>query len=259
MTRKILLSFGVILLGVLVSASFLRTASVQASERTPGPISTSFLRAMPAQASGATPSPTSTGQCNFDTTPISFGSTGDCVKMWQELLVFASMYCRADLGAQNLTSENGFGLQTQAATVYLQRDEGLTIDGIVGQATWGAMVTQLTQPTQCSNNKAAPAQASGATPSPTSTGQCNFDTTPISFGNGNTGADPCVMLWQQQLKNASNCLLDLGAQDLAIDGIFGLQTQAATVYFQRDEGLSVDGIVGHNTHAAMEQMPSGCK
>ncbi|MGI6229030.1 MAG: peptidoglycan-binding protein, partial [Christensenellales bacterium] len=38
-----------------------------------------------------------------------------------------------------------------------------------------------------------------------------------------------------------------------LDGIFGPQTQAAVIRFQRDFGLAPDGIIGPATHAAMER------
>ena len=49
---------------------------------------------------------------------------------------------------------------------------------------------------------------------------------------------------QKKLKN-------WGYYDGAIDGIFGAQTKEAVRYFQRKNGLAVDGIVGKNTLAAL--------
>lgn len=46
-------------------------------------------------------------------------------------------------------------------------------------------------------------------------------------------------------------LCDLGYYHLAIDGIVGAGTRAATMAFQRDNGLVVDGIVGPNTYAKL--------
>ncbi|BAY42851.1 peptidoglycan-binding domain 1 [Scytonema sp. HK-05] len=39
---------------------------------------------------------------------------------------------------------------------------------------------------------------------------------------------------------------------IAADGIFGAKTEAAVQDFQRSHGLTPDGIVGHNTWAAIE-------
>ncbi len=38
-----------------------------------------------------------------------------------------------------------------------------------------------------------------------------------------------------------------------IDGIFGLQTRRAVIMFQRAQGLSPDGIIGQNTHSALQR------
>jgi len=49
---------------------------------------------------------------------------------------------------------------------------------------------------------------------------------------------------QQRLKN-------WGYYSGSVDGIYGTQTQNAVKYFQRKNGLTVDGIAGKNTLAAM--------
>lgn len=59
---------------------------------------------------------------------------------------------------------------------------------------------------------------------------------------GSRGGDVTAM--QKKLKN-------WGYYDGAIDGIFGAQTKEAVRYFQRKNGLAVDGIVGKNTLAAL--------
>jgi hypothetical protein len=46
--------------------------------------------------------------------------------------------------------------------------------------------------------------------------------------------------------------LDRLGYSVAVDGIFGAETEAAVMEFQRDAGIGVDGIVGPVTVAAME-------
>ncbi len=65
---------------------------------------------------------------------------------------------------------------------------------------------------------------------------------------GNTGAT--VKKIQQKLKN-------WGYYKGAVDGIFGSQTREAVKYFQRKNGLTVDGIVGDKTLAALGISSSG--
>ncbi len=65
---------------------------------------------------------------------------------------------------------------------------------------------------------------------------------------GNTGAT--VKKVQQKLKN-------WGYYKGAVDGIFGAKTKEAVKYFQRKNGLKVDGIVGDKTLAALGISSSG--
>jgi hypothetical protein len=49
-----------------------------------------------------------------------------------------------------------------------------------------------------------------------------------------------------------SALTDLGYDPGAVDGAWGPKTQAAVIQFQKDKGLSQDGIVGPNTRAALQ-------
>lgn len=72
-------------------------------------------------------------------------------------------------------------------------------------------------------------------------------TTPLpTLKRGNKGE--FVTLLQTKLANKG---YDLGKY--GVDGDFGSATEAAVKQFQRDHGLTVDGIVGKNTWAALEQ------
>lgn len=52
-------------------------------------------------------------------------------------------------------------------------------------------------------------------------------------------------------------LTELGYLDGKVDGIFGTQTKNAVIAFQKDYGLTADGIVGKNTLAALGVSSSG--
>ncbi|MBQ7340180.1 MAG: spore cortex-lytic enzyme [Clostridia bacterium] len=64
----------------------------------------------------------------------------------------------------------------------------------------------------------------------------------LTLKQGSTGAT--VKKMQQKLKN-------WGYYKGSVDGIFGKQTKEAVKYFQRKNGLTVDGIVGKKTLAAL--------
>ena len=68
-------------------------------------------------------------------------------------------------------------------------------------------------------------------------------------------AEETVVLKQgstgSQVKTMQTKLKNWGYYNGNIDGIFGSQTTAAVKYFQRVNGLAVDGIVGAKTAAAL--------
>ena len=68
------------------------------------------------------------------------------------------------------------------------------------------------------------------------------------YKKGSSGAT--VREIQTRLKN-------WGYYEGSVDGIYGSQTEKAVRYFQRTNGLSVDGQVGDRTLAALGMQPSG--
>lgn len=111
-----------------------------------------------------------------------------------------------------------FGSGTKSAVVYFQRKNGLTADGIVGTATAAAMGISL-------------GSSSGTTS--TSSGVLK---------QGSSGE--AVKTLQQKLKN-------WGYYSGSVDGVFGSGTKSAVMYFQRNNGLTADGVVGTKTAAAL--------
>ena len=82
---------------------------------------------------------------------LRYGSSGSDVKKLQEEL---------NKNGYNLTVDGQFGSKTQSAVQSYQKSKGLTVDGIVGTNTWGALnggSTQKTTTTQ--NNKNAVSQS----------------------------------------------------------------------------------------------------
>ena len=72
----------------------------------------------------------------------------------------------------------------------------------------------------------------------TATAAINRESVPVVLKQGSTGSE--VKTVQQKLKN-------WGYYSGAVDGIYGAQTKKAVEFFQRKNGLTVDGIVGKNT------------
>ena len=53
------------------------------------------------------------------------------------------------------------------------------------------------------------------------------------------------------IKKVQQRLKELGYYKIAVDGIWGPKTRAAVIAFQRDYGLTQDGIVGSRTEKAL--------
>jgi peptidoglycan hydrolase-like protein with peptidoglycan-binding domain len=100
-----------------------------------------------------------------------------------------------------------FGPKTQSAVEAFQEGNGLTADGIVGSQTWRALP-----------------------PDP--------DTPELSEGSSGS----VVAALQSGLAR-----YDASTNPGAADGIFGANTEAAVREYQRQRGLSVDGVVGNDT------------
>lgn len=120
-----------------------------------------------------------------------------------------------------------YGPETANAVRTFQRQFNLTQDGIVGKATWDKLykiylelVVQL----------------------PGSTTSCpSYPGTPLR--QGDFGRDVSTLqAWLSYIAD-----YDPGIPKVASDGIFGAGTRNAVVAFQRNYGLTADGIVGQAT------------
>ena len=122
-----------------------------------------------------------------------------------------------------LTVDGKFGSGTQKAVQCFQGFSGLIADGIVGRNTWNALITAY-------NNRF----------------NGSADTNPgISLRSGNVSKDVGQM--QRHLNSASKVYTAIANQ--SVDNHFGNNMLNAVKLFQRQFGLSADGIVGEKTWA----------
>ncbi|MBR6571870.1 MAG: spore cortex-lytic enzyme [Clostridia bacterium] len=73
-------------------------------------------------------------------------------------------------------------------------------------------------------------------------------------------ADAATVAWGSrgdQVRQVQQKLIQYGYLDGGADGVFGKKTYDAVVWFQRKNGLSVDGVVGPSTAAALGLTLSG--
>jgi peptidoglycan hydrolase-like protein with peptidoglycan-binding domain len=157
------------------------------------------------------------------TTPatISEGSTGPTVRWAQYLLV------RRTLSYNQI--DGLFGPVTKTAVEEFQSYSGLTVDGVVGPATWAALGGDGTQP---------PTLAEGS--------------------NGSV-----VRSLQTALNEGRGDFAPKSNPVVAVDGIFGPQTAAAVKGAQQSGRITADGVVGLQTwalpvHAAGQVLADLC-
>lgn len=170
-------------------------------------------------------------QCQKPYPDLKLGDKSSCVGLLQYKLAKLGYY------QGKITCE--FDTTTEEAVKAFQQANGLTPDGVVNVNVWNLL-------------EYVPVEEGEIPPGPPTTPitptcrpeECPSDVSQRpTIRRGDEG--PCVGLAQQ--------LLALKGYDPGpVDCIFGDQTEAAVKAFQKANGLTVDGIVGPKTWAALE-------
>ncbi len=136
-------------------------------------------------------------------------------------------------GALGIAADGYFGPATLSATNAWQHQQGLTVTGTVGIDSWRKMfpgaAVRATDATDDGDRRPDSAADTPAYPGQT-------------LQRGSQGAD--VVIWQQAL-------------GIAADGHFGPQTEQATKAWQRENGLTANGIVDAGVWQEMFSGSSG--
>lgn len=153
------------------------------------------------------------------------GDTGLYVELVQFWLDGLALY---DAALPAVAVDGSFGAATEAAVRAFQRQAGLSVDGVVGQASWEALF-----------NAWADVQSDA--------GGTAYPGSPLRAGaRGNA-----VRLLQLWLLVAAS---QYDLPTLTLDGIFGAGTTAAVRAFQALTGLAVDGVVGRDTWTRLQEV-----
>ena len=177
---------------------------------------------------------------SYPGTPLRVGSTGPNVVVIQTSLNRISQSYPA---IPKISSVDGiFGSQTEAAVRKFQQIFNLTPDGIVGKATWYAIVRLYTAVTRLSELRSQGQQFYAINWSP-----------PGGLQPGDTGEK--VRLLQYMLSVLSSYIPSIPA--VTVDGIYGSATRAAVLAAQRRFGLPETGTVGVQTWDAIYNQYSG--
>ncbi len=167
-----------------------------------------------AAAGNGTPSAPSAPQAAGEPT-LAMGASGAAVRRLQQVL-------NQD-GFSTGGVDGVFGRQTLAAVDSFQRSRGLGVDGVVGRQTWAAL-----------DGAPRPAPAPAPQSGPASS----------TLQQGASGA---------AVSRLQTLLTAAGFSTQGIDGQFGPATQSAVMSYQYSRGLSVDGVVGPATWAALDR------
>lgn len=177
---------------------------------------------------------------SYPGTPLRRGSSGPNVVVIQTAL---------NRIAQNYpaipkipTIDGVFGSRTEASLVAFQRIFGLSPDGIVGPATWYAIVRLYTAVLSLSELRSQGQRYYAINWSP-----------PTTLQTGSTGEK--VRLLQYMLSVLSSHIPEI--PPLSVDGIYGQATRAAVLAAQRRFRLPETGTVGAQTWNAIYDQYSG--
>lgn len=133
----------------------------------------------------------------------------------------------ADMGYFNGEITGHYGSQTQEAVARFQQDMGLAADGIVGPETAQALF------------QGAPSGEPSSDPYESEMSEARAGVRLEDDGD--------------QVAELQQRLADLGYYGGEISGVFDYPTEAAVMQFQRDNGLSTDGVVGPGTEDALRR------
>ncbi|HEY3633090.1 MAG TPA: peptidoglycan-binding protein [Jatrophihabitantaceae bacterium] len=146
--------------------------------------------------------------------PLSRGANGDAVAEVRRVLAGLGLIANVDP-----TVESSYDEATELAIRHFQQRRGLTVDGIVSAETYTAL--------------------SGA--------RWRLGDRVLAHNATNLVFGDDVVALQEQL-------LEMGYDIVRPDGVFGRRTEAALRAFQRDYGLTPDGICGPATLRALRQL-----
>ena len=170
--------------------------------------------------------------------PLREGSTGEDVLYLSFLLSYIA-YFYDGVQSYGLTSE--FGDELTQTVLSFQRAFGLAGDGVVGPATWNeALRIYLSL-------------AAGQCPGGCEMTAQHTDWPGYGLAEGSTG--PAVLQLQQWMNDIAQ--LYCPVLFLAEDGIFGPDTKAAVLAFQKGFGLEETGVVDEITWDTIRDYAEG--
>lgn len=181
-------------------------------------------------SSSDTSSDSSYTRVSTNANTLEYGDSGDKVTALQTALVA--------LGYNTNGIDGRFGAGTRKAVIAFQKANSLTADGLAGTKTQTLLYSQASASKSDSSDSSSSSSGSSSS-SDSSSSDGSFTRT---LRKGYTGSD--VRSVQTQLQK-------LGYYTSSLDGVYGAGTMAAVSSFQKNNNLSVDGLVGSKTYAKL--------
>ena len=164
-----------------------------------------------------------------------------------------------------------FGEGTKQAVINFQKSQNLSQDGIVGNKTWEALSCEISSiQSQLKNKGYNPGSIDGIAGEITYEAILKFQRDNGLIDDGMIGEKTKKILFDSGCDEKKEPLLNKGSKEKEtiialqnllnkkgyncgnVDGFFGDNTYKAVISFQKDYKLSIDGIVGIATWAALK-------
>jgi peptidoglycan hydrolase-like protein with peptidoglycan-binding domain len=175
---------------------------------------------------------TSPAQAQYVT--LRYGNIGEQVQVMQQALT--------SLGYDTKGVDGKFGRGTEDAVKRYQRSLGLVPDGLAGNQTLTALYGAAGNP---GGDTPEATQTPTVTPAPTSNGSSSGSLSTLRYGSKGDA-----------VKTMQDALTKLNYAPGVADGKFGRGTENAVKQFQRNNGLTADGLAGSKTLALLYSQAS---
>lgn len=187
----------------------------------------------------------STGAQAYEATTLRHGSRGEEVAALQQALI--------SLGYLKGNADGIYGNRTENAVRSFQKKNRLTADGLAGAKT-RALIQSLLAGAAASPIRDNAGQVA-AEPSASDTGKSAEPSAPSASSAWFSGSYAAIRSGQtgSRVRLLQRALISLKYLKGSADGKFGPATLAAVKAYQKAAGLSVDGVAGKKTLAALEK------